>query len=73
MSLTPRHKGKAAQNMGRPKKTPAERRKKYGLSMAQTTMKAIEKEAKRDNRTVSAMAETLILEGLAGRGIGGKK
>ena len=59
--------------MGRPKKSDAERRKKYGLSMAQTTMTAIEKEAKRDNRTVSAMAETLILEGLSARGNGGKK
>lgn len=73
MSLTPRTARPASRSMGRPKKSAAERRGKYGLSMAQSTMKAIEKEAKRDNRTVSSMAEVLIIEALAARGISGKK
>jgi hypothetical protein len=72
-SILTRGRAPLTKSMGRPKKTDAERRKKYGVSMAQSTMKAIEKEAKRDNRTVSAMVETLVLEALAGRGNSGKK
>ena len=59
--------------MGRKKKSDAERRKKYGLSMAQETVTSIEKAAKAEKRSVSAMAEVLILEALAGRCKSGKK
>ena len=71
--MTPRTKARARLTMGRPKKSDAERRRKYGFSMAKETVQAIEKAAKADRRTVSAMAEILILEALAARGIGGKK
>jgi len=60
--LTPRLKGSAAQVMGRPKKTNADKKARLSITIRQDIMRCVEALAEAEHRTISGTIEYALNE-----------